>query len=48
MIAQYLAIDYPELVAKKIPNSKLVVYKGLGHMAYEEGKDFNSRVLEFK
>ena len=30
-----------------IPGSELYVYKGLGHAAYEEAKDFNKRVFEF-
>lgn len=36
-----------EEMAEKIPNSKLVVYKGLGHGAYEETKDFNRQVIIF-
>ncbi len=34
-------------MASKIPNSELYIYKGLGHAAYEEGKDFNERVMSF-
>ena len=34
-------------VAAGIPQSQLVIYPNLGHMAYEEAKDFNSRVLDF-
>lgn len=34
-------------LAQGIKNSKLYVYKGLGHGAYEEAKDFNQRVLDF-
>ena len=34
-------------LAKAISGSRLYVYKGLGHSAYEEAKDFNDRVLEF-
>lgn len=34
-------------LAKAILGSRLYVYKGLGHSAYEEAKDFNDRVLEF-
>lgn len=36
-----------EEISRQIPNSKLVVFKGLGHMAYEEAKDFNTIVLNF-
>lgn len=36
-----------EEIAEKISDSKLVIYKGLGHAAYEEAKDFNSQVLGF-
>ena len=31
----------------RIAGSKLFVYPGLGHAAYEEAKDFNQRVFEF-
>jgi len=30
-----------------IPDSELLVYKGLGHAAYEEARDFQERVLAF-
>lgn len=30
-----------------IQNSELFIYKGLGHAAYEEAKDFNARVFDF-
>lgn len=33
--------------AKQIQNSELFLYEGLGHAAYEEAKDFNSRVIAF-
>ena len=36
-----------EEIANKIPNSKLILYKGLGHMAFEEAKDFNYQILDF-
>ncbi|RDY27752.1 alpha/beta hydrolase [Romboutsia weinsteinii] len=36
-----------EEIAERIPNSKLVILNGLGHMAYEEAKDFNTQVLNF-
>ncbi len=32
---------------EKIAGSKLYVYKGLGHAAYEEAKDFYQRVFDF-
>lgn len=34
-------------IAEKILRSELFMYQDLGHGAYEEAKDFNSRVLEF-
>lgn len=34
-------------IADKISESKLFIYSGLGHAAYEEAKDFNVRVLNF-
>lgn len=36
-----------EEMAAKIPNSKLIIYEGLGHSAYEEAKDFNQQVKRF-
>ncbi len=39
--------DSSKEIAKKIPDSKLILYHGLGHAAFQEAKDFNSRVLEF-
>ncbi len=37
-----------EEIAKQISGSKLVMLKGgLGHMAYEESKDFRRQVLNF-
>lgn len=36
-----------EEIANQIPGSDLVVYKGLGHGAYVEAKDFDKRVLDF-
>ena len=32
---------------KRIPHSKLHIYEGLGHGAYEEAKDFNQRIYDF-
>ena len=34
-------------IADKISESELFIYKGLGHAAYEEAKDFNERILNF-
>lgn len=34
-------------MAERINKSKLILYKGLGHGAYEETKDFNKQVLRF-
>jgi len=34
-------------LAAAIPNSTLYIYDTLGHGAYEEGRDFHRRVLEF-
>lgn len=36
-----------EEMADRIKDSKLVVYKGLGHGAYEETKDFNQQIEKF-
>ena len=34
-------------IADNIPHSQLILYKGLGHGAYEEAKDFNQQVRDF-
>ncbi|MDW7685055.1 MAG: alpha/beta hydrolase [Bacillota bacterium] len=36
-----------EEMAERIHKNKLIIYKGLGHGAYEEAKDFNQQVLNF-
>lgn len=36
-----------EEIAEKISGSEIFMYDDLGHSAYEEAKDFNSRVLDF-
>lgn len=36
-----------EEIAERIKDSKLVIYEGLGHGAYEETKDFNQQVIGF-
>ena len=39
--------DAPYELNRGIEGSKLYIYNGLGHSAYEEGKDFYDRVFEF-
>lgn len=39
--------DASEEMAEKVSGSRLIIYKGLGHGAYEEGKDFNRQVIDF-
>ncbi|MCF6461990.1 alpha/beta fold hydrolase [Clostridium sp. Cult1] len=34
-------------MAERIDDSKLILYRGLGHGAYEEAEDFNQQVLKF-
>lgn len=34
-------------LADQIRGSELFIYKGLGHAAYEEAKDFHRRVISF-
>ncbi len=34
-------------LAEQIRNCELYLYEGLGHAAYEEAPDFNSRVIQF-
>ena len=34
-------------LSEKIENSELFIYEGLGHAAYEEARDFNTRILRF-
>lgn len=34
-------------IAERIRISELFIYKGLGHAAYEEAKDFNFKILDF-
>lgn len=40
-------LNSSEEMADKIDNCQRVIYKGLGHGAYEEAKDFNQRVIAF-
>ncbi len=42
-----VGIKSSQEIADKINGSQLYIYKGLGHAAYEEAKDFNKRVLDF-
>ena len=42
-----VGVDASYRMQKKIAGSRLHVYKGLGHAAYEEAPDFNERVLKF-
>ena len=39
--------DAPYELKNGIPQSELLIYKGLGHSAFEEAKDFYDKVLEF-
>jgi pimeloyl-ACP methyl ester carboxylesterase len=39
--------DSSSEIAKQILHAKLVVYKGLGHGAYEQDPDFNQQILDF-
>jgi pimeloyl-ACP methyl ester carboxylesterase len=36
-----------EILAERIPGAQLVTYPALGHGAFEETKEFNTRMLEF-
>jgi len=42
-----VGVDASKEMADQIDGNKLVLYKGLGHGAYEEGKDFNRQVMDF-
>lgn len=44
---QIVGVNASIELSEEIPNSELFLYKGLGHAAYEEAKDFNIRVLNF-
>lgn len=44
---QVVGKNSSEEMSDKISKSTLMIYKGLGHMTYEEAKDFDLRVLEF-
>ena len=35
-------------IAERIPDSKLIMYEGLGHGLYEEAKDFLQQILDFE
>lgn len=42
-----VGVDASYVLKEKIKDSELYVYEGLGHAAYEEAKDFYSRVYDF-
>lgn len=42
-----VGVDASYEMKEKIEHSELYIYKGLGHAAYEEAKDFYSRVYNF-
>ena len=42
-----VGLNSSEEMAEQICDSKLVIYKGLGHGAYEEARDFNHQVKSF-
>lgn len=42
-----VGVEASKELADKIKKSKLHIYNGLGHAAYEESKDFNKRILDF-
>ena len=42
-----VGVEASRLLHERIPNSALFVYPGLGHAAFEEAPDFNSRVFAF-
>lgn len=44
---QVVGKNTSEEIAQKMKGCKLVIYKGLGHGAYEETKDFNRQVMDF-
>ena len=43
VVGKRMSIEMDE----KIPDNRLIIYKGLGHAAYEEGRDFNQQVKDF-
>lgn len=36
-----------KILAREIPGAEIFMYPGLRHAVYDEGKDFNKRILEF-
>ncbi|NER80613.1 MAG: alpha/beta hydrolase [Leptolyngbya sp. SIO1D8] len=42
-----VGLNSSEEMAEQIRGSKLIIYKGLGHGAYEEARDFNYQVKSF-
>ena len=39
--------EAPFVINRSIPDSEIYIYKGLGHAAYEEAKDFYDRIYRF-
>lgn len=44
---QVVGKDAAKELAKRVKTSRLYVYQGLGHAAYEEAEDFHARVMRF-
>ncbi|MDR0949744.1 MAG: alpha/beta hydrolase [Lachnospiraceae bacterium] len=44
---QIIPVECSYELAREIPNSEIMIYKGLGHAAYEEASDFHERVMKF-
>ena len=42
-----VGVEASRQLAEAVPGSRLYLYPGLGHAAYEEAKDFNRRVFDF-
>ena len=39
--------EAPYEMMKEIPDNTMYIYKGLGHSAFEEGRDFYDRIYDF-
>ena len=44
---QIAGIEASRRLHDMIPGSEIYIYQGLGHAAYEEAKDYNTRVYRF-
>jgi pimeloyl-ACP methyl ester carboxylesterase len=44
---QVVGINSSQEMAARIPQSKLIIYEGFGHGAYEEVKNFNEEVIRY-